>query len=71
MSAPLKPYTVFCRQTRRVGTTWISTVEATTPKGAAKLGAKTCAEDWGYDRRSDVECYCVIEGDVKVALFID
>lgn len=65
-SPVLTPYTVFCRQSDSVGTTYIGVVDAYDLDSASSAAIKQCSDEWmGYDPEKIV-CTGVIEGKVNV-----
>lgn len=65
-SPVLTPYTVFCRQSDNIGTTYIGVVEAFDLASASQAAIKQCSDEWmGYDPEKIV-CTGVIEGNVNV-----
>lgn len=70
----LQTYTVFCRESNNLGTTWIGTVEAESVSQAVSLGREKCARDWGQAFCNNYDAIAVIgvaEGEVKVVLWED
>lgn len=70
----LKTYTVFCRESNNLGTTWIDTVEARDVEGAKSLGREKCAQEWGEAFCNNYDAIAVIgvaEGNVKIVFWED
>lgn len=61
----MNKYTVFCRGSDGIGTTWISTVEAQNVANAMLQGRAECSVDWDTDE-DNVTVIGVAEGDVRI-----
>lgn len=68
----MSKYTVFCQETGKGGTIWISEVEAETLNQAIEIGREQCAADWDWgDRPHDVHVLGVAEGVVHIVMWED
>jgi hypothetical protein len=68
----LNKYTAFCTEidAQAGATIWIATVEATSKKEALQFAIEKCADDWECEP-ADVVALGLVEGDVKVAAWLD
>lgn len=67
-------FTVFCRDSNNLGTTWIDTVHTREDDAdeAASLGRAKCAQDWNRtDDPSSIIVIGVARGDVDIVYWED
>lgn len=70
-SRPLQPFTVWCRQSNDVGTTWISPViMARDMAHAGTLALRQCSADWGMGE-DNIAVVGVAKGDVEILTWND